>query len=199
MASRDIHLSKLLSWLLRHGAVKEGLPIRTDGYMNIEDLLNHKTIRDKFSLEDIKRVVEVDNKHRFSLRYEKDIQICANQGHTINVVTNLELSPILGTEDIQLIHGTYFKNWDNIKNEGISRMKRNHIHFSKGLPGDRNIVSGIRSDAEIFIYINLKLAISDNILFYLSVNGVILSPGNDKGIIEPKYFLKVCNRFGQIL
>jgi len=36
--SGDVVISKALSFILRHGAIKEGLPIRPDGYANVKDL-----------------------------------------------------------------------------------------------------------------------------------------------------------------
>ena len=37
--SPDIRTSKTLSWLLRHGAQGEGLKMRTDGYVKVDDLV----------------------------------------------------------------------------------------------------------------------------------------------------------------
>ena len=37
--SPDIRTSKTLSWLLRHGAQSEGLKMRTDGYVKVDDLV----------------------------------------------------------------------------------------------------------------------------------------------------------------
>ena len=34
-----------MSYLLRHGAEKEGLMIRSDGYILMDDLLNHRTMK----------------------------------------------------------------------------------------------------------------------------------------------------------
>ena len=34
------------------------------------------------------------------------------------------------------IHGTYWKAWEDMKQKGISRLGRNHIHFSSGLQKD---------------------------------------------------------------
>ena len=36
----DVVLSKSLSFTLRHGAIKEGLQIRPDGYANVQDLVS---------------------------------------------------------------------------------------------------------------------------------------------------------------
>jgi 2'-phosphotransferase len=37
--SPDVRLSKTLSWILRHGAKSEGLYMRPDGYMRVNDLV----------------------------------------------------------------------------------------------------------------------------------------------------------------
>lgn len=78
-------------------------------------------------------------------------------------------------------------------------MKRNHIHFAKGLPTDADIISGVRSNAQVFIYIDLNKALADNIQFYESENGVVLSPGDPTGYLKPKYFLKVVTSSGTLL
>uniref|UniRef100_A0A6P7FKW0 tRNA 2'-phosphotransferase 1 n=1 Tax=Diabrotica virgifera virgifera TaxID=50390 RepID=A0A6P7FKW0_DIAVI len=110
------------------------------------------------------------------------------------VVDNSNLTPLNGDENIDVIHGTFYKNWESIKIEGISRANRNHIHFALGLPSDKSVISGVRQNCQVFIYINLKLATSDNLKFYRSANGVVLSPGNENGFILPKYFIKVLDR-----
>lgn len=71
-------------------------------------------------------------------------------------------------------------------------MNRIHIHFANGLPSD-NVISGVRNNVEIVIYLNIIKALESNLKFYRSPNGVILSPGNADGIIEPKFFSKVCD------
>ena len=47
-----------------------------------------------------------------------------------------ELKPIeSGDEfgdDRTVVHGTFGKFWSSIKEGGLSRMKRNHIHFARG-------------------------------------------------------------------
>lgn len=49
-------MSKNLSWILRHGAVKEGLKINTAGFINVVDILNHRNFKNKYSVDDIKRM-----------------------------------------------------------------------------------------------------------------------------------------------
>lgn len=36
----DVRISKTLSWLLRHGAKSEGLNMRPDGYVRVQDLVS---------------------------------------------------------------------------------------------------------------------------------------------------------------
>lgn len=91
-----------------------------------------------------------------------------------------------------VIHGTYYDCWDSIRTNGLRRMKRVHIHFASGLPSSR-VISGMRHDVEIIIYIDIKKALEENFKFFKSPNEVILSPGNADGVIECKYFLKVCD------
>lgn len=90
-----------------------------------------------------------------------------------------------------MIHGTFYSTWNSIKSNGLSRMNRNHIHFASGLPSDSQVISGMRKSCELYIYINVASVLSAGILIFRSANGVILSPGNEKGVIESKYFQKV--------
>lgn len=81
-------------------------------------------------------------------------------------IANLELTPIVDTRSVSnVIHGTYMKYWLKIKLEGLSRMRRVHIHFASGLPDDKTVISGIRSDSEVFIYIHLKKALAAGLTF----------------------------------
>ena len=83
----------------------------------------------------------------------------------------------------RVFHGTSKSAWKIIEEKGLSRMKRNHIHMAleSGLEKHR-----IRS--ELFVEIDANKAAGDGIKFFKSDNGVILSPGNENGIILPKYF-----------
>ena len=49
----------------------------------------------------------------------------------------------------------------------------------------------MRKSATVFIYIDVTLAISEGIKFFLSDNGVVLSEGDEKGLLSPRYFEKV--------
>lgn len=191
-SKNDIVLSKKLSYLLRHGSIKEGLNIKPNGFVVVSELLNKLH---HYTINDIKRIVENNNKQRFTLNTINSVlEIKANQGHSISKISELTLK-VLDSAEFDIIHGTYFKYWTTIKTEGLSRMRRNHIHFAKGL----NFINGLRQSAELFIYINFEKAKKDGLIFLESENGVILCAGDLKGFIETKYFLKVTTKHDQAL
>ncbi|KAF2890284.1 hypothetical protein ILUMI_15888 [Ignelater luminosus] len=171
----DIWISKTLSGLLRHRAIKEGLTISSEGFVPIAQILNNRYLKSKCTIDDIKRIVVNNDKQRFTLRTTEtgELEIRANQGHSIPNLDNLELTPITNANQVEnVIHGTYFKFWNSIKTQGLYRGKRNHIHFASGLLGNTNVISGIRKTVEIYIYIDLQKALSSGFLFFLSTNGL---------------------------
>jgi 2'-phosphotransferase len=232
----DVQLSKSLSWLLRHTAPSLGLHPTSDGYIPVNDILslNHPRFQNgkvaKYTVEDVRRVVENNDKQRFRLEYKDlsshDLQIeqptsrqpeqqaskvlCirAHQGHSYKDVIECDkLLTALSNEELSdpnltIVHGTTRKAWeDHIRIEGLSRMKRNHIHFATGLPQDittddsqKNTapISGMRSTSQIYVYINGKKCAEDGIKFFRSDNGVILTAGeNEGGLLPVKYFKTV--------
>ncbi|KAJ3874272.1 KptA family-domain-containing protein [Lentinula edodes] len=194
--SPAVRLSKTLSWLLRHGAQGEGLAMRADGYVKVIDLLENPKIKSQaLDLAGLQQIVNADSKQRYSLVCEDDIWwIKANQGHSIKAV-KLDLKPILTVEDIPsrtAVHGTTKMAWQSISSQGLSKMTRNHIHLAQGVTGN-NVISGMRNSCDIFIFINVPKALAAGITFFLSDNGVVLTEGNDKGFLEPAFFLSVQN------
>ncbi|KAJ3320595.1 hypothetical protein HDU93_003486, partial [Gonapodya sp. JEL0774] len=170
-SGHDVRLSKSLSYILRHGAEKEGLRMRADGYVKLDEL-------------DIASVVSENDKKRFTLRREDvtgavliesndgeaiateearvdrvgDWYIRANQGHSVKV-EGLDLELVENVEDIPtVIHGTYLRHWPSIAKKGLSKMGRTHIHFASGLLGDNGVISGMRSDCNCYIYIDVAKA-----------------------------------------
>ena len=55
----------------------------------------------------------------------------------------------------------------------------------------------MRNSADIFIYIDLQKALDAGYKFQLSTNGVILTPGNEKGFLPPEFFSQVERRVGK--
>lgn len=85
-SNHNIQLSKALSYILRHGAAKEGLQM-TQGFIFVDDLLRLRQFQ-RYSEDDVKKVVAENDKKRFALRNDPAtdrLQIRANQGHTMEV------------------------------------------------------------------------------------------------------------------
>ncbi|KAJ3190330.1 tRNA 2'-phosphotransferase 1 [Gaertneriomyces sp. JEL0708] len=194
-----VRISKAMSYLLRHGAAKEGLPIREDGFMLVQDLLSHPRLKAQ-TFATIQSIVATNDKQRFTLHQDPDTQrwyVRANQGHSMNLA--VDMTPIMDAKECPVaVHGTYSRFWLSIAREGLKVMSRQHIHFAVGRPGEDGVISGMRSSTDILIYIDVEKALADNIPFYRSSNNVILSPGKD-GVIHPKYFSRVEDRAGRTL
>ncbi|XP_056106212.1 tRNA 2'-phosphotransferase 1 [Rhinichthys klamathensis goyatoka] len=193
--SRDMRLSKSLTYVLRHGANKMGLEMNSDGFVLVEELLAHQQFR-SFSLEDVERVVATNDKQRFKLcNHTEDGRpvIRANQGHSVQV-TDLELRKVaLDDPDYprEAVHGSYMTHWPSIRSQGLSRMNRTHIHLAPGLPGEGGVISGMRQSCDLAVYIDVAKAMSDGIEFFWSENGVLLTTGDAAGFLAPRYFSRV--------
>ncbi len=145
-------------------------------------------------------VVAEDKKHRFEIE-ERDGGQCfmrASQGHSFpEGVINSEAMCTRLNRDALLsypacCHGTYQRFWPAIQAAGgLSRMLRQHIHMSTHEFGSAEVISGMRHNVDMVIYIDLIDAADAGIPFYLSANKVVLSPGNADGLIPSQYFSKV--------
>ncbi|TMW93904.1 hypothetical protein EJD97_010990 [Solanum chilense] len=192
-------LGRLLTRILRHMASELNLNMRNDGYVKVQDLLklNLKTFANvplrSHTVDDVKEAVRKDNKQRFGLLEENgELLIRANQGHTVKIVeTESLLKPICSADEVPVcVHGTYKKNLESILEHGLKRMKRLHVHFSCGLPTDGEVISGMRRDVNVLIFLDVRKALEDGMKLYISENRVILTEGID-GVVPVKYFQKM--------
>ncbi|XP_070622330.1 tRNA 2'-phosphotransferase 1 isoform X2 [Erythrolamprus reginae] len=187
----DVRLSKSLSYALRHGAENLGLHMSSDGFVDLGEILRLPQFK-AWSEEDVKRVVETNEKQRFALGHHPSsghLQIRANQGHSLQV-PELELTPLQTLQDFPetVAHGTLLRHWPAIRQHGLSRMGRTHIHLAPGLPGEGAILSGMKISSEVAVIIDIPKALADGISFFRSANGVILTAGNAEGRLLPRYF-----------
>ncbi|XP_033148354.1 tRNA 2'-phosphotransferase 1 isoform X10 [Brassica rapa] len=166
-------LGRLLTRILRHMATELRLNMRGDGFVIVEDLLNLnlKTSANaplkSHTIDEIREAVRRDNKQRFSLVEEDgELLIRANQGHSVTtVVSEKLLKPILSPEEAPVcVHGTYKKNLESILASGLKRMNKLHVHFSCGLPIDGEVISGMRRDVNVLIFLDIKKALEGLVL-----------------------------------
>ncbi|KAJ5137627.1 hypothetical protein N7476_008307 [Penicillium atrosanguineum] len=125
--------------------------------------------------------------------------IRATQGHSIKTVEAASLLESLSLSDESklpetVVHGTFHGAWPAIlQSGGLQCMGRNHVHFATGPSlesvlaaqkegmqkndSKNKVISGMRKDAQVLIYIDLKKALAAGCPFWRSENGVILSEG----------------------
>lgn len=138
--------------------------------------------------------------------------IRANQGHSIKVEEDGLLEPVTLDSELPsvVVHGTVHKAWPLIiSTGGLKKMTRNHVHFAAGLPAgfqiledaegvatasNEPVISGMRNTSSILVFIDLRKALEGGLKFWKSANGVILSEGNEKGIVPIEYFMRVEER-----
>jgi 2'-phosphotransferase len=166
------------------------------------------------TFEDIKTVVTDNAKQRFSMKSNPSLNsppdpaseepsdwvIRANQGHSIAIDSAALLVPITieaGNVPDIVVHGTYYAFYQPIlETGGLKKMGRNHIHFSTGLPEDKQgVVSGMRNDAQVLIYVDIQKSLQEGaVLWWISENGVVLTEGDENGLLPTKYWKKVVGR-----
>ena len=176
-----------------------------DGSVAVRDLLKKHQLKD-LTEKDIRHVVAHCPKQRFALLEGSSsspssggagaggLRIRANQGHSVHIADESQVyQPITDAAKYPtVVHGTTSKLLPVIKREGLSKMRRQHIHFATGLPGASGVRSGMRASCDAFVYIDLAKCLADDIPFFVSQNGVVLSPGvGSTGILPPKYFAKL--------
>ncbi|KAG8665925.1 tRNA 2'-phosphotransferase [Fusarium poae] len=209
---REVQVSKALSRLLRHQAANAGIQLDDEGFARLDAVLAWNPLRSlKVTLDDVQTAVSTDGKQRFTLKPNSatnpsldtkstspaDYLIRANQGHSIKLESANLLTPVTveaGNVPSRVLHGSFFYFWSAIvETGGLKPMNRNHVHCSAGTP-EEGIVSGMRKDAELIIEIDVEESLKDGIKWWLSDNGVLLTEGDEKGILSTKYFKLVTGR-----
>lgn len=162
------HISKFLSLVLRHKPEEIGIVMDANGWVDVDELIekcNKKNIR--FDFETLEEVVVTNDKQRFAFNDDYS-RIRANQGHTVNVDLEFELTKPLEF----LYHGTVEKFLGSIKTNGLQKMQRLHVHLSKDKETAIKVAS--RRGKPIILKVNAGKMFEDGNAFYLSKNGVWL-------------------------
>ena len=199
--TQDEIVSHALSYLLRHGAPKEGVFYDKHGGVSIDTLLKMNICKGQ-SREFIDKIVENCKKQRFKIYHDDDNieRICAVQGHSFKVEPYLSKNITLdnykelGINSETVVHGSYNSCLKSIKERGLSKMDRTHIHLGMNVPESGAVISGMRKSCEVMIFVNILEAIKDGYTFTLSNNRVILTPGNEAGFLPVKYISKIVER-----
>ena len=168
---KQVQYSKTFSYILRHGAVKEGFDMSPEGFVSVSEIVSKKKL--PLTNKDVLWLVDNNAKKRFKTKKGPDGQlyIAANQGHSagLGLDESLLMKEITNPKDVPIaIHGTYERCIDMIKKDGLCRMERQHIHMAPGLRD--GVISGMRSNCQYAVYVNItkylaaghKIFMSDN-------------------------------------
>jgi putative RNA 2'-phosphotransferase len=162
-------ISKFLSLVLRHEPGKIGLTLDKEGWVDVAELLEKMSKKGpRINFATLQIVVDNNDKKRFAFNEDKT-RIRASQGHTIEVDLNLppQVPPMI------LYHGTAITNLPVIKEKGLVRMKRQHLHLSAEEGTAKNV--GGRHGKPVVLVIQALAMHEKGYVFYLSANGVWLT------------------------
>src|ERR1035437_4022124 len=127
MEERLTKISKLISYVLRHKPEKIGLKLNKDGWADVKELMEKSTL--KFDFNELKQVVQNDDKGRFQLSDDM-CSIRACQGHSTNQV-DVKFKKVV--PPVKLYHGTAIQNLESIAKKGLLPGNRHYVHLSKDL------------------------------------------------------------------
>ncbi|MDP9958816.1 RNA 2'-phosphotransferase [Chryseobacterium lathyri] len=162
-------ISKFLSLILRHQPETIQLKLDENGWAEVGELITKSAkARMHFTFEDLKEVVETNNKKRFAFNEDKTM-IRASQGHSIDI--DLALKSVQPPDF--LYHGTAEANISSILENGIEKRTRQHVHLSADKETATKV--GMRHGKPVILTIRTREMYQEGLSFYLSANGVWLT------------------------
>lgn len=162
-------LSKVFSLVLRHDPAHVGLTLDANGWVDVDVLLRQMTKHGYvFTRAELQTVVDTSDKKRFALS-EDGQRIRANQGHSVQV--DLQLTPV--EPPAKLFHGTVGRFLGSIREQGLLKGERHHVHLSPDLETATRV--GERRGHPILLTVDAKRMYDQGHLFYQSANGVWLT------------------------
>src|ERR1035437_1944394 len=175
---RAITISKFLSLVLRHKPDEIGITLDEAGWVDVTTLLEAMSCHgNAVSPEELQEVVATSDKKRFAFSYD-GLRIRANQGHSVEI--DLGLAPVPPPE--MLYHGTATRFLPAIRQQGLLKMARHHVHLS----GDAQTASkvGERHGKLVILQVRSGDMHRAGLTFFRSANGVWLTDA-----VPPEYLV----------
>lgn len=167
-----VHLtktSKFLSLVLRHEPEAIGLSLDENGWADIDELIRLANADGKpVTRALIDEVVRDNDKQRFAISAD-GARIRANQGHSIEV--DLALTAL--EPPATLYHGTATRFAKSIRNIGLVKQSRQHVHLSSD--PDTATQVGSRHGKALVLSIRAGDMHARGLSFFQSENGVWLT------------------------
>lgn len=159
--------SKKLSWLLRHGAGREGLSMDAAGFVPIAEVLQRLRMR----RADLDLIVARNNKNRLQIEGDR-IRCC--QGHSTEDMPvtreGLEASWVRWGGGV-VWHGTSVDAVASIAEQGIVPQRRTHVHLAPALQS----VVGKRAAVHVMLAVDPERMAAAGEGLWAAPNGVVLA------------------------
>lgn len=162
-------ISRKLSYILRHNPAEIGLKLDAQGWGSVAYILSKLIIKgEPLSMETLQEVVATNDKKRFAFNEDLTL-IRANQGHSVSV----ELGYTAQEPPPLLFHGTASKSVQSIKNQGLIKGSRHHVHLSTDETTAKKV--GQRHGSPVILKIKAQVMQEAGYVFFQSDNGVWLT------------------------
>lgn len=169
MKDRTTRTSKLLSLVLRHQPEKIGITLDREGWVSVSELLHAlETHGFQLTLGELQEVVRANDKQRFSFSPGGSF-IRASQGHSVKVKLSYKPEP----PPPVLYHGTVGRFLSSIKEQGLVKGQRHHVHLSEQQETAGAV--GQRYGQSVVLMIASDEMHRDGHVFLRSANGVWLT------------------------
>ncbi len=171
-------ISKFLSLVLRHDPARIGIHLDEQGWTDCTALIEACNCNGMaLDAELLEEIVRSSDKQRFALSDDKT-RIRANQGHSVSVELDLEkLMP-----PRHLFHGTVGKFVESIRESGLEKGQRHHVHLSADIETASKV--GERRGKPVILIINALEMHEAGHVFHRSENGVWLVDHAPAGFIR---------------
>ena len=164
-----VQASKFMSYVLRHRPDAIGLTLDAEGWASIDELVRlSRSSSTPLTRELVLEAVRSNDKQRFKLSDDEQ-HIRASQGHSIAIDLALpsQQPPTL------LFHGTATRFVESIREQGLRRGSRQHVHLSLEYATAYKV--GQRHGKPIVFEVRAQEMFAAGHTFYVSDNGVWLT------------------------
>ena len=170
-------MSKFLSFVLRHQPEAVGIALDASGWVDVDVPLRACAGHDRpLTRAELEEVVVTNPKQRFVFS-EDGARIRASQGHSMTV--DFGYAPA-EPPDV-LFHGTVRRLLPSIRDQGLSRMERHHVHLSADEATARTV--GRRRGKPIILRVDARAMKEAGHAFLLTPNGVWLTDAVPSGFL----------------
>ena len=162
-------IGKFISLILRHEPEKIGLQLDEAGWADVDELLAGLKRKGRdISFAQLQDLVTTNDKQRYSFNADQT-RIRANQGHSLKL--DLQLAAAEPPE--QLYHGTATRFLDSIREQGLVKGSRHHVHLSADTETAQKV--GSRHGKPVILTVAAQAMSAAGYTFYCSENGVWLT------------------------